>query len=72
MATIVIKDLSDSIDLDRKAMTAIIGGTRAGGRPSFPRRTIFRGSSILNYPGGFTFNPLADIVKRSAGNKANK
>jgi hypothetical protein len=28
MAKIVIKDLADSIDLDREAMTAVVGGSR--------------------------------------------
>jgi hypothetical protein len=28
MATIVIKDLSDNLDLDRKAMQAVMGGSR--------------------------------------------
>ncbi|MGJ7915069.1 hypothetical protein ACI48D_06255 [Massilia sp. LXY-6] len=32
MATIVIKDLSDNLDLDRKAMQAITGGARLRSR----------------------------------------
>ncbi len=32
MATIVIKDLRESSELDRQAMLAVIGGTRFGGR----------------------------------------
>ncbi|CAB3763022.1 hypothetical protein [Paraburkholderia humisilvae] len=32
MAKLVIKDLSASVELDRAAMTAIVGGTRFGAR----------------------------------------
>jgi hypothetical protein len=42
MATIVIKDLSENADLDRKAMRAITGGSRlrsgAGGLAQQPQR----------------------------------
>lgn len=58
MANIVIKDLQESIDLDRKAMVAIIGGSRAGGRQHVLWDTIFRTNKIVNYPPGITRNPL--------------
>ena len=53
MAVIVIKDLSENMDLDREAMTAIIGGARLAGsyrwqshrRPSLTR--------LVQYPEGF-------------------
>jgi hypothetical protein len=32
MASIAIKDLSDSVELDRQAMAAIVGGARSGAR----------------------------------------
>jgi hypothetical protein len=35
MASIVIKDLAQSLDLDRQAMLAISGGARAGAGSSF-------------------------------------
>lgn len=42
MATIVIKDLPENIDLDRAAMRAVIGGARLRGasssRPTRPAR----------------------------------
>ncbi|MDT3671447.1 MAG: hypothetical protein ROZ37_14095 [Aromatoleum sp.] len=42
MATIVIKDLPENVDLDREAMRAVIGGARLRGaspsRPSRPTR----------------------------------
>lgn len=45
MATITIKDLSDNTDLDRKAMQAISGGSRARThagvlRPAQPQRIV--------------------------------
>lgn len=63
MATIVIKDLAESVDLDRQAMTAITGGARTRGRQPFPGQaisgqTILRSNRIINYPAGFTRNPL--------------
>lgn len=59
MAHIVIKDLPESVDLDRQAMTAITGGARTRGRQPFPGTTIFRSTRIVNYPPGFARNPLA-------------
>lgn len=55
MATIVIKDLSENINLDRQAMTSIIGGARARGR-YIPSRTAAAGTRIVNYPRGFAGN----------------
>jgi hypothetical protein len=72
MASIVIKDLPESIDLDRQAMGAIAGGARTRGRPSFPVRTIFRGSRILAYPAGLASTPPTDTNRRSAWSKPVK
>ena len=47
MATIVIKDLAESLDLDRQAMHAITGGARVRGRPFAIGRTIFRSTGII-------------------------
>lgn len=55
MATIVIKDLTESIDLDRQAMTSIIGGARTRGR-YMPTRTAVGINRIVNYPRGFAGN----------------
>ncbi len=52
MATIVIKDLSDSTELDRAAMHAIVGGTRNGGRPWRPEADTTRPARIIDYPPG--------------------
>jgi hypothetical protein len=54
MGTIVIKDLSDNLELDRKAMRAITGGSRlrsqvrvAGAAPSAaPRIVDFRTGAV--------------------------
>ncbi|MGB0126588.1 MAG: hypothetical protein WBP72_03040 [Rhodocyclaceae bacterium] len=40
MATIVIRDLAQSVELDRQAMLAISGGARSGLRPSFARSPV--------------------------------
>jgi hypothetical protein len=50
MASIVIKDLPESIDLDRQAMTAILGGARARGRQRSVGRTIFRSDRLVCIP----------------------
>ena len=34
MATIIIRDLADSVELDHAAMLAVLGGTRVSGRQS--------------------------------------
>lgn len=67
MAILVIKDLPESVDLDRQAMVAIAGGRRARGRQTLLGGTIFRRARILNYPIGFTCNRLAGVNERSAG-----
>ena len=58
MARIVIKDLTESVDLDREAMIAIMGGARTPGRQAFPGTTLFRSTRIVNYPAGFARKPL--------------
>ena len=66
MATIVIQDLAESVDLDHQAMTAIIGGARARGRPAFPGRAIFRTTRLINYPTHSIGKPLTDASLLSA------
>lgn len=60
MATIVIKDLPDNIDLDREAMAAITGGARTRGRPGVALRgtAIFRSTRIAPLPAGFSSSPV--------------
>ena len=53
MALINVKDLAQSVELDRKAMLAIVGGARAGARQiGFVGATI-RSGRIVDYPPGF-------------------
>jgi len=54
MASIVIKDLLESVELDRKAMVAIVGGARSSGSRVQPGGTIFRTNRIVSYPAGFS------------------
>lgn len=51
MATIHIRDLSDSTELDREAMRAIVGGAR-GSQPWQAIAAVFRGRRIVDYPPG--------------------
>ncbi len=59
MAHITIKDLPLDVELDRQAMAAIVGGSRAGGANGLPQRTaqhstVVGGSRrIVDYPPGF-------------------
>lgn len=53
MATITIKDLTDSVELDREAMTAILGGARLRGRQTLAGSALQRCRRIVDYPPGF-------------------
>lgn len=59
MATIVIKDLPENIDLDRQAMQAITGGARMRGRPLAFARSGPRSLEIGGDPGARRTGPLA-------------
>ncbi|HJW24121.1 MAG TPA: hypothetical protein VJ576_04420 [Rhodocyclaceae bacterium] len=52
MAKIVIKDLTESVDLDRQAMVAITGGARIRGRHPLAGYTPLRSNRIVDYPPG--------------------
>jgi hypothetical protein len=52
MANILIKDLSDSTELDLQAMRTIVGGARSGGRPWQAIAAIFEDRRIVAYPPG--------------------
>ncbi|WP_439683093.1 hypothetical protein MNJPNG_13160 [Cupriavidus oxalaticus] len=56
MAVIVIKDLSDSMDLDRQAMTAILGGGRTAGGRGWHGLRRSGPARIVDYPGGLPGN----------------
>ena len=56
MAILTIKDLPDSIELDRAAMTAIVGGGAPASRSTFVSMTttsLPRPSRVFDYPPGF-------------------
>ena len=51
MAKITIKDLSDSVDLDREAMSNIYGGSRTlSTRPSLVHRRLLKTESLFLRP----------------------
>ena len=52
MATLKIKDLSDSTELDREAMRAIVGGARGGSQPWQAIAEVFREKRLVDYPPG--------------------
>ncbi|HEY0845401.1 MAG TPA: hypothetical protein VGE12_08535 [Noviherbaspirillum sp.] len=56
MASISIKDLPASIDLDRQAMRAIAGGTTVCKTPAAPAPlpVPYPNTSIVDYAGGAT------------------
>ncbi|RDK02786.1 hypothetical protein [Paraburkholderia lacunae] len=53
MAKLVIKDLTDSVELDRQAMAAIVGGARIGARSSFAAQPAPGSPRVVEYPPGF-------------------
>jgi hypothetical protein len=59
MTAIVIKDLPDSIDLDREAMHAIIGGARTAGTYRGPGHRATGAARLVRYPGGLPGKPVA-------------
>ena len=61
MATIVVKDLPENIDLDREAMTSITGGARMRASKTIFTHLPLQGSRIVTYPPGFPRTPLANV-----------
>lgn len=63
MTTIVIKDLPESVDLDREAMVSITGGARLRTAKTIFTKSASHGTRIVNfnYPAGFSYAPSADI-----------
>ncbi|NEX62786.1 hypothetical protein [Noviherbaspirillum galbum] len=60
MPKIVIKDLTENVELDHKAMTAITGGARTGGRMPYEALTASRQNRLLDYPPGVQRRPLGE------------
>lgn len=57
MATIVIRDLPESVELDRLAMLAITGGSRFRARPGVIGRSAFRGQRLFDFASGMAAKP---------------
>ncbi|MEW9581866.1 hypothetical protein [Paraburkholderia sp. DGU8] len=53
MAKLIIKDLADSVELDREAMAAIVGGARVGVRSTSAAPLVPASTRIVEYPPGF-------------------
>jgi hypothetical protein len=54
MPKLVIKDLPESIELDRAAMAAIVGGARTGGRFfGVAAQAVPAATRVVDYPAGF-------------------
>jgi hypothetical protein len=53
MAKLIIKDLADSVQLDREAMAAIVGGARVGARSSSAAPLVPAATRVVEYPPGF-------------------
>lgn len=66
MATIVIKDLPESVDLDRQAMLAIAGGARFRGRAGKAERPALHGTRLFVYPAGLADRLVPDAAGRPA------
>jgi hypothetical protein len=52
MATIVINDLPESMELDRQAMLAITGGSRVRAGASVDGRAAVQRVRLFEFPGG--------------------
>jgi hypothetical protein len=72
MAIITIKDLPDSVTLDREAMLAITGGARIGGSQHFPKRSMLHPSPISGYPTGFATYVVPIAKQRPVANRQSK
>jgi hypothetical protein len=64
MATIVIKDLPENMELDRQAMQAITGGARLRGRPLAFVRASARSMDVTGDPGARRAAPVAAAKSR--------
>ncbi|HEX7933533.1 MAG TPA: hypothetical protein VF573_10745 [Paraburkholderia sp.] len=53
MAKLLIRDLTDSIELDREAMAAIVGGARIGARLSSAAPLVPASARVVEFPPGF-------------------
>lgn len=61
MANILIKDLTESVDLDREAMTRILGGARSRHPQSFSVAASTSAARLVTYPTGFRLIASAEL-----------
>jgi hypothetical protein len=65
MPKLVIKDLPESIELDRAAMTAVVGGARAGGRFfGVAAQAVPAATRVVDYPAGFPTTARQSVDER--------
>jgi hypothetical protein len=67
MATIVIKDLPENVDLDREAMLAIVGGARLQGGHHFRARRMSGGARVVTFASGGTAPAATSPAKPRSG-----
>ncbi|MFM0221415.1 hypothetical protein [Paraburkholderia dipogonis] len=53
MTKLIIRDLNDSVELDRQAMAAIVGGARIGARLNAAVPLVPASARVVEYPPGF-------------------
>jgi hypothetical protein len=68
MTTLAIKDLPESVELDRQAMAAIVGGARSGARYGSLLQPATGPARVVDYPQGVSSGRGAlSAVKASPG-----
>ncbi|HZZ06687.1 hypothetical protein [Paraburkholderia sp.] len=74
MAKLVIKDLTDSVELDREAMAAIVGGARIGARASAAVQVVPRSARVVDYPPGFpaAHQTIADVAAATVARNSSR
>jgi acyl CoA:acetate/3-ketoacid CoA transferase beta subunit len=53
MAKLVVQNLTNSVELDREAMAAIVGGAQIGARANVALQHVPNTSRVVQYPPGF-------------------
>jgi hypothetical protein len=72
MAAILIKDLPDSVELDKQAMSAIVGGARSSTRQALRSyATPASSTRIVNFPAS-QIGVVPQPTAKATGRKARK
>ena len=73
MAAILIKDLPDSVELDKQAMSAIVGGARSRSRSALRSyATPANSTKIVNFPASQIGVTAAQPPAKATSRKARK